>query len=77
MGWNEEFDKFFGYLLLFAFISMFWSGFKADMAKRNNISAVAEYKPSKVQVVNQQPTYRRVYVNNNYGGPATVYYVRQ
>ena len=73
---ENPFNKFFGYLLFFAFIMLFWNNFKADMAKRNGTNNLAQNKTKTVQTA-QRIVYRKVYVNNNYGGPATVYYVTQ
>jgi hypothetical protein len=78
--WDDDFKKFFNYLLIFAFVMMFWNGFKADMAKRDGTNNLVKNKTTTQQVRTVQSvpkTYRQVYVNNNYGGPATVYYVRQ
>lgn len=72
---ENPFNKFFGYLMVFAFIMLFWNNFKTDMARRNGTNNLAQNKMQAVQST-QQIVYRRVYVNN-YGGPATVYYVRQ
>ena len=73
-GYDEEFKKFIGYLAIFAFLSLFWSGFKADMARRNTDSKMVNANVT--QLVPTQTVYRQVYINNG-GGPATVYYVRQ
>jgi hypothetical protein len=65
--WSEEFSKFFGILLIFAFLSLYFGSFKNSNTNQN----LAQNK-----VQNTQTIYRKVYVNNG-GGPAAVYYVRQ
>jgi len=71
---DEDFKKFFGFLLLFAFLILFWDGFKEDMARRYGTQNLAQQKTQTTRPV-QQKVYRQVYVNNG-GGPATVYYIR-
>jgi hypothetical protein len=75
---SEDFSKFLSWLIIFAFVIMFWEGFTAEMSRSKNISNVAKYNPTPVTkiVPVQQNVYRQVYVNN-LGGPATVYYIRQ
>ena len=75
-NWDDDFKKFFNYLLIFAFLILFWNGFKADMARRDGTNNLAKNKTNTTQTVQHiQKTYRQVYVNS-YGGTATVYYAR-
>lgn len=75
---SEDFSKFFGWLIVFAFVIMFWEGFSSEVSRNKNINNVAKYNPTQVRSASpiQQKTYKRVYINNGIG-PATVYYIRQ
>jgi hypothetical protein len=72
----DPFKEFLGFFMLFVFLSLFWGGLKAQVAKEGNIKTFVSAPIPVVQVSQQsQIVYRRVYVNN-VGGLATVYYIR-
>ena len=72
---ENPFNEFLIYLFIFAFVTLYYGAFKADIAKGNSAQNVAKNTVQTVQPI-QQTVYRQVYVNYG-GGPATVYYVRQ